>query len=61
MIRAVLVASICLVVACVASAQNPKQANAASKPAGWAGDPCSYSRDCNTLWCVNGVCTVRDP
>lgn len=61
MIRFLAFAFFLAVVACGAAAGDAHEARTATKSAGWRGDPCGRDADCNTLWCVNGECEVREP
>ena len=49
--------------ACMSS--NAPGRKTASGPSGSAcigrGEACSFSRDCCTQWCVNGVCGLQSP
>jgi len=61
MLRSIVFASFLALAACGAAPGDVHQARAAKKSAGWQGDPCGRDSDCNTLWCVNGECAIREP
>jgi hypothetical protein len=60
MIRILTFAFIAFLAACVPFPDG-SAANTPAARRGWQGDPCQHDSDCNTLWCANSRCTIRDP
>ena len=61
MTRIVAIAVFSSLVACASAAGSQASVQTAKSKGGWQGDPCHQDSDCNTLWCVNARCEIRDP
>jgi hypothetical protein len=61
MIRIVAIAVFFSLVACASGTGPQASAQTVKSKGGWQGDPCHRDSDCNTLWCVNARCEIREP